>query len=105
MAKEASGSSTVDLYENLGVLTVAAGATLSIPPLTNQGTIRVTGILDVGGICDCASTSFLTGGTLIREELGIQMENLSLDHLGRAKKITAISRNDAIIEIFRLAFT
>ena len=31
----------------------------------------------------------LTGGTLISEDLGIKLENLTLDHLGNAKKLTA----------------
>src|SRR5499427_1534125 len=30
----------------------------------------------------------LTGGTLISEDLGLKLENLTLDHLGRAKQIT-----------------
>ena len=30
----------------------------------------------------------LTGGTLISEDLGIQLESLTLDHLGSAKKVT-----------------
>lgn len=40
----------------------------------------------------------VTGGTLISEELGIQMENLSLDHLGRAKKITVDKNNTTLVE-------
>ncbi len=38
----------------------------------------------------------LTGGTLISEDLGIQLENVSLEHLGRAKKVT-VSKNDTTI--------
>ena len=38
----------------------------------------------------------LTGGTLISEDLGIQLENLTLEHLGRAKKIT-VDKNDTTI--------
>lgn len=40
----------------------------------------------------------LTGGTLISEELGLQLENLSVDHLGRAKRITVDKNNTTIIE-------
>jgi len=40
----------------------------------------------------------LTGGTLISEDLGIQLENISLDHLGRAKKITVDKNNTTIVE-------
>jgi chaperonin GroEL len=40
----------------------------------------------------------LTGGTLISEDLGIQLENISLDHLGRAKKITVDKSNTTIVE-------
>jgi len=38
----------------------------------------------------------LTGGTLISEDLGIQLENVSIEHLGRAKKVT-VSKNDTTI--------
>ena len=40
----------------------------------------------------------LTGGTLISEDLGIQLENLSLAHLGRAKKITVDKNTTTIVE-------
>jgi chaperonin GroEL len=40
----------------------------------------------------------LTGGTLISEDLGIQLENLSLAHLGRAKKITVDKNATTIVE-------
>ena len=38
----------------------------------------------------------LTGGTLISEELGIKLESLTLDQLGRAKQIT-VDKNDTTI--------
>ena len=38
----------------------------------------------------------LTDGTLISEDLGIKLENLTLEHLGRAKKIT-VDRNETTI--------
>jgi chaperonin GroEL len=40
----------------------------------------------------------LTGGTLISEDLGLQLENLTLDHLGRAKKITVDKNETTIVE-------
>ncbi len=40
----------------------------------------------------------LTGGTLISEDLGIQLENISLEHLGRAKKVTVTKNDTTIIE-------
>ena len=40
--------------------------------------------------------AILTGGTLISEDLGIQLENLTLEHLGQAKKIT-VDKNDTTI--------
>jgi chaperonin GroEL len=40
----------------------------------------------------------LTGGTLISEDLGIKLENLQLEHLGRAKKITVDKNNTTIVE-------
>jgi chaperonin GroEL len=38
----------------------------------------------------------LTSGTLISEDLGLKLESLTLEHLGRAKKIT-VDRNDTTI--------
>ena len=40
----------------------------------------------------------LTGGTLISEDLGIQLENVTADHLGSAKKITVGKSNTTIVE-------
>ncbi len=40
----------------------------------------------------------LTGGTLISEDLGLQLENLTLDHLGKAKKLTVDKSSTTIVE-------
>ena len=40
--------------------------------------------------------SLLTGGTMISEDLGIKLENVSLDMLGKAKKVT-LSKEDTTI--------
>ena len=40
----------------------------------------------------------LTGGTLISEDLGLQLENISLDQLGRAKKVTVDKSATTIVE-------
>ena len=40
----------------------------------------------------------LTGGTFISEDLGVKLENLTLDQLGRAKKITITKDATTIIE-------
>jgi chaperonin GroEL len=40
----------------------------------------------------------LTGGTLISEDLGIQLENLQLGHLGQAKKITVDKNVTTLVE-------
>lgn len=40
----------------------------------------------------------LTGGTLISEDLGIQLEKVELSHLGSAKKITVDKSNTTIVE-------
>jgi chaperonin GroEL len=42
--------------------------------------------------------AILTGGKAITEELGLKLENLSLEDLGRAKKITVDKENTTIIE-------
>jgi chaperonin GroEL len=40
----------------------------------------------------------LTGGTLVSEDLGLKLENLGLENLGRAKKITVDKNNTTIVE-------
>jgi len=40
----------------------------------------------------------LTGGTMISEDLGIKLENIKLQDLGRAKKITVDKENTTIVE-------
>ncbi len=40
----------------------------------------------------------LTGGTMVSEDLGIKLENLSLDQLGRAKKISIDKGSTTIVE-------
>ncbi|MAI71443.1 MAG: chaperonin GroEL [Rhodopirellula sp.] len=40
----------------------------------------------------------LIGGTLISEDLGIQLENVTLEQLGRAKKVTVDKGNTTIVE-------
>ena len=40
----------------------------------------------------------LTGGTVISEDLGIQLENVTLEHLGRAKNVTVDKSNTTIVE-------
>jgi len=42
--------------------------------------------------------AILTGGTLIAEDLGIKLENVSIDDLGSAKKITVDKENTTIVE-------
>jgi len=45
-----------------------------------------------------ADIAILTGGTLISEDLGMQLENLELSHLGRAKKVTVDKGSTTIVE-------
>ncbi len=45
-----------------------------------------------------ADIAVLTGGTLISEDLGIQLESLTLEHLGRAKKITVDKNETTIVQ-------
>ncbi len=40
----------------------------------------------------------LTGGTLISEELGMSLENIDMEHLGKAKKITVDKNSTSIVE-------
>jgi chaperonin GroEL len=42
--------------------------------------------------------AILTGGKVISEDLGIKLENVSLDDLGRAKKVTVDKENTTIVE-------
>ncbi len=45
-----------------------------------------------------ADIAILTAGTLISEDLGLKLENLTLEQLGRAKKISIDKDNTTIIE-------
>ena len=40
----------------------------------------------------------LTGGNVISEDLGIKLENVTLNDLGRAKRITIDKENTTIVE-------
>jgi chaperonin GroEL len=40
----------------------------------------------------------LTGGTFISEDLGLQLEKVTLEHLGRAKKVVVDKNNTTIVE-------
>ena len=42
--------------------------------------------------------AILTGGQVIAEELGVKMENLTLDELGRAKRVVIDKDKTTIIE-------
>ena len=42
--------------------------------------------------------AILTGGKVISEEVGLKLENVSLDDLGRAKKVVVTKENTTIIE-------
>src|SRR5881394_583118 len=42
--------------------------------------------------------AIVTGGTLISEDLGLQLEGIGLEHLGRAKKITVDKNATTIVE-------
>ncbi len=42
--------------------------------------------------------AILTGGTLISEDLGMKLENVTLEHLGRAKKVTVDKDKTTIVE-------
>ena len=42
--------------------------------------------------------AILTGGTMISDDLGLQVENLTLEHLGSAKKITVDKSSTTIVE-------
>ncbi|MBZ0158075.1 MAG: chaperonin GroEL, partial [Alphaproteobacteria bacterium] len=42
--------------------------------------------------------SILTGGTVISEDLGLKLENVKLNDLGRARKITIDKENTTIVE-------
>src|SRR5262245_21580912 len=46
----------------------------------------------------CEDIAILTGGKFISEDLGIKLENLNLDDLGRAKSIVVDKENTTIVE-------
>src|SRR3974377_1593124 len=46
----------------------------------------------------CEDIAILTGGKFISEDLGIKLENLTLDDLGRAKSVVVDKENTTIVE-------
>jgi len=46
----------------------------------------------------CEDIAILTGGKFISEDLGIKLENLNLEDLGRAKNVTVDKENTTIVE-------
>ncbi len=46
----------------------------------------------------CEDIAILTGGKFISEDLGIKLESLNLDDLGRAKSVTVDKENTTIVE-------
>jgi chaperonin GroEL len=46
----------------------------------------------------CEDIAILTGGKFISEDLGIKLENLNLDDLGRAKSVVVDKENSTIVE-------
>src|SRR3954447_10698155 len=75
-------------------------ATLVVNKL--RGTLNVCAVKAPGfGDCRkamCEDIAVLTGGRCITEDLGIKLESLNLDDLGRAKNITVDKENTTIVE-------
>src|SRR5439155_25921941 len=46
----------------------------------------------------CEDIAILTGGRCITEDLGIKLENVKLDDLGKAKRVTIDKENTTIVE-------
>ena len=75
-------------------------ATLVVNKL--RGTLNVAGV-KAPGFGDrrkamLEDISILTGGKMLSEDLGIKLENVSLDDLGQAKRLTIDKENTTIIE-------
>jgi len=67
-----------------------------------RGTLNVCGV-KAPGFGDrrkamLGDIAVLTGGTLISDDLGIQLESITLDHLGQAKKISVDKGSTTIVE-------
>jgi chaperonin GroEL len=75
-------------------------------PLTTLVVNKLRGVLNVCAVkapgfgdrrkAMLGDIAILTGGTMISEDLGIKLENLKLEHLGRAKKIR-VNKNDTTL--------
>jgi chaperonin GroEL len=75
-------------------------ATLVVNKL--RGTIQVSAV-KAPGFGDrrkamCEDIAILTGGKFLSEDLGIKLENVTLDDLGKAKKIIIDKENTTIVE-------
>src|SRR5206468_2304725 len=86
-----------------GVITVEEGEALATLVVNNlRGTLRSAAVKAPGfgdrrkAMLEDIAT--LTGGKAITEDLGIKLENLKLDDLGRAKKVVVDKDNTTLIE-------
>jgi chaperonin GroEL len=75
-------------------------ATLVVNKL--RGTIQVAAVKSPGfgdrRKAMCEDIAILTGGKFLSEDLGIKLENVTLDDLGKAKKIIIDKENTTIVE-------
>ena len=77
-------------------------------PLTMLVVNKLRGVLNVAAVkapgfgdrrkAMLGDIAILTAGTMISEDLGIKLENLTLEHLGRAKQITIDKDTTIIVE-------
>jgi chaperonin GroEL len=77
-------------------------------PLTMLVVNKLRGVLNVAAVkapgfgdrrkAMLGDIAILTGGTMISEDLGIKLENLTLEHLGRAKQITIDKDTTILVE-------
>ena len=77
-------------------------------PLTMLVVNKLRGVLNVAAVkapgfgdrrkAMLGDIAILTGGTMISEDLGIKLENLTIEHLGRAKQITIDKDTTIIVE-------
>ena len=91
VAEEVEGEALATLVVNKlrGTLVAAVKAAASQEQAPGYGDRRKAMLEDI---------AILTGGKAITEDLGIKLENVKLEDLGRAKKVTIDKDNTTIIE-------